>query len=361
MSCRNIAIFSLSDSLGGSEQLLKMLCHYYDDKGDYVDIFFLTRRSYGLWDDCSKSSHLYFTTRKNYKSGFFELVFNILNANKKYDYAWTSHIYLNSFIGILRWLHILHTKYLIGRDSRIYTNADNKLKQFIWTKILLKTGYSSLDLLISQTDEMRQAVVRLNQKLESKIQVIPNPVDIKMMQEKAAEHLPEQYIREQLIVAAGRLIKIKGFDVLIRAFKHLNNKRFKLVILGEGEEKENLTKLINLLELTGQVELYGYCYNVYPWFRHAQACVVSSLHEGFPNVLLQMMSQNTKIVSTLCTDSIKNINGIFTCETNDIEDLAYAIECCLADTSPLPIQFNDLLKKRTVENFVNQCQNYLSL
>ena len=57
----------------------------------------------------------------------------------------------------------------------------------------------------------------------------------------------------------------------------------------------------------------------------AKVCIVSSLVEGFPNVLLQMMSQNEKdSINHLC-GGIENINGLFTCSPNNIDALAQKI------------------------------------
>ena len=127
-----------------------------------------------------------------------------------------------------------------------------------------------------------------------------------------------------------------------------------MLILGEGPEREYLQDLITDKKLTENVRLVGFVNNVYPYFKAANLCVMSSRIEGFPNVLLQMMSQNNKVVSTISAGGIDEIEGIFTCETNEIA-LSNAIRICLkSNTEKNNVLFNQNLQNRTVEAFVSE-------
>src|SRR5690606_20880375 len=111
------------------------------------------------------------------------------------------------------------------------------------------------------------------------------------------------------IVTAGRLIHEKGYDILINAFAELKEKYpdLKLIILGYGDLKQELIYLATSLNIEQDVIFWGFVENVYPFFKKAKACVISSRVEGFPNVLLQMMSQNSNVVSTTCAGGIDTI------------------------------------------------------
>jgi glycosyltransferase involved in cell wall biosynthesis len=88
-------------------------------------------------------------------------------------------------------------------------------------------------------------------------------------------------------------------------------------------------------------------------------CVVSSRIEGFPNVLLQEMSQNEKVVSTLCAGDIDRIPGLFTCKPNDEDDLLRAMQECLeADTSGNRALFDEELQGRSIDKFIEQVQRF---
>jgi glycosyltransferase involved in cell wall biosynthesis len=80
---------------------------------------------------------------------------------------------------------------------------------------------------------------------------------------------------------------------------------------------------------------------------------VSSRIEGFPNVLLQMMSQSNNVVSTKCAGEISNIEGIFTCETNDADALKTAMEKGLSNViDHRTLHFNKYIALRSIDNFV---------
>jgi glycosyltransferase involved in cell wall biosynthesis len=340
--------------MGGAEQVLKIIATYYSANGYEVDVFFLTKHIGNLWDNVNDKINLFYTASKSESKGLYQLYSNIKKNRKEYMYGYTSHIYLNSFIGLLRKLKFLHVNYLIGRDSHSYFLVEQGRKRFLYN-VLINIGYSGLDLLICQTEEMTQQFVANKQRLSKTILIktISNPIDLKF--DYAQNSINALNSNDKFIVAAGRLIKIKCFDTLIKSFAKLNLKDYRLIILGEGEERKNLEQLILSLNIEKQVALIGFVNNVYLYFKKAKLCVVSSAKEGFPNVLLQMMSQNEKVVSTLCSGAIEDIEGLFTCQTNNIDALYQAIKLCLeTDTTSNRKLFDNELEERSIDKFINK-------
>jgi len=211
---------------------------------------------------------------------------------------------------------------------------------------------------------MKQQFEKYSPRISAKtnIKVIPNPIQLPSKGNSLLNSIP-LLNSEPFIVAAGRLIPIKGFDILISAFAQIKKEspNLKLVLLGDGLEKHNLMQLARQLSIEKDVIFPGFVENIYDYFSQATLCTVSSIMEGFPNVLLQMMSQNTKIVSTLCAGEIENIPGIFTCKPNNIDELTNAIKNCLKeDTSTNTQVFKTYLSKRTVEAFINTVNKELN-
>ncbi|VTS00044.1 Glycosyl transferase, group 1 family protein OS=Rhodopirellula maiorica SM1 GN=RMSM_06534 PE=4 SV=1: Glyco_trans_4_4: Glycos_transf_1 [Gemmata massiliana] len=108
-----------------------------------------------------------------------------------------------------------------------------------------------------------------------------------------------------VIGAVGRLSPEKGFDVLIRAAHALvaQGHDVRLVIVGEGDERANLERLIRELDLGARVRLAGWQTNVRAYFEAMDVFALSSLREGLPNVVLEAMALGVPVVST-------RVNGV---------------------------------------------------
>ena len=129
------------------------------------------------------------------------------------------------------------------------------------------------------------------------------------------------------------------------------------MILGEGQLRDTLQKQIIELNLTTKVILYGSVNNVYSFFKQAKLCVVSSNVEGFPNVLLEMMSQNTTVVSTKCAGGIDQLKGVSLVEVNDLNSLVNTLKTILKlDTSHNRKLFDRELKSRSINKFINNIE-----
>jgi glycosyltransferase involved in cell wall biosynthesis len=280
-----------------------------------------------------------------------------------FDYAYTSHVHTTSSLGFLRKLKILKVEFLIARESTSIFKRYKGYKLFMF-KMLYKLGYSKIDLLICQTDYMKKQLVESLMWLPEKIaiEVIGNPVNFNRISVKVKDCKEKIDLESPFIVSAGRLINEKGFDILISSFKNIKLKHpdYKLVILGEGNLRDKLQKKIISYNLENHIKLLGFVGNVYPYFKYSDLCVVSSRIEGFPNVLLQMMSQNTKIVSTKCAGGIEEIPGIFIAETNDEKSLEQAMELALHHNTTANREiFDDFLNERAIHNFINKIELYL--
>ncbi|KAA1246945.1 glycosyltransferase [Aquimarina sp. RZ0] len=354
---KNILIIMPNDSLGGAEQYLKMLVVFF--KNENIEVVFLKKRDGSQWEDIQKSISIDYVSTKNEKIGlllFF--VRSLFRKKSTYDYIFTSHVYTNALIGLLISLKRIQTKKFVARES---TSIFLRYSGFaLWTyKLAYHIGYFNIDLLICQTSIMKNQLLKSFSKLTNRteIEVINNPINLSLIQEKSKE-VPNIQLPKQYIISAGRLIPEKGYDILIKALSRIKKKHpdLKLIILGEGNERKKLENLITTLELTNDVILMGYVNNVYGFFKKAKLGVVSSRIEGFPNVLLQMMSQCNRIVSTECAGGIDKIPNIITAKTDDVDSLYSAILKSLdnENSDKNRFAFDQYLAKRDIDNFISQ-------
>ncbi|WP_298901891.1 glycosyltransferase [uncultured Psychroserpens sp.] len=359
-------LFVLPDDLigGGAQQVLFTIINYFIDQGKQCTVVFLVNKKHRGWESLEDKCTIVYLNNSSVYKGFFGAAKYIRTLNKLNDIKHTisSQALINGLLGFLKYTRVLkHTKLILRESTSIFLRF--KGFKLLLYKTAYIMGYKKADVIICQTDLMKSQLLQALPWLKKKesVIVIPNPVNLDEISKKAQQQVT--FNIDNFIVAAGRFIPEKGFDILIDAFQLLKDKTLKLVILGVGtkEEEQKLVQQIKTLDLQKRVILYGYVSNVYPIFKKARLCVVSSRIEGFPNVLLQMMSQNDHVVSTTCAGEISNIKGIITCETENVDALREAMDKGLVDTtSHREIYFKDYIESRAIDNFVRTMLNQMN-
>lgn len=293
-----------------------------------------------------------YLTNQSILLGMLKLI-PLLRKFEANEIVLSTHPYLNAYLGFLKRIGLLRSQLIVRECTSVFTRFTGfKKKAYL---IIYKLGYPAVDLVICQTDIMRDQLLHYNSFINpNQVSVQPNPVDCEHLFTLGKEENLAWNEGESYVCTAGRLIPEKGFDILIKAFKNIHPMypELKLYIFGEGKEKQALTQLIADCNLQEVVFLKGYIANPAPYFKRAELCVVSSIKEGFPNVLLEMMALNPRVVSTLCAGGIHSIPNIRTVEVGQVEALADAIQNTLAQ--PILSQENihlDYLKQRNPTNF----------
>jgi glycosyltransferase involved in cell wall biosynthesis len=135
----------------------------------------------------------------------------------------------------------------------------------------------------------------------SRIHVIPNPVA------NASPRMTRPR-SDRLVLGVGRLVGVKGFDLLIRAFAACaaRHPEWSLRIVGEGPERRYLAHLGNELGLNGRLQLPGRM-EVSTVLPQGDLFVLSSQYEGFPNALLEAMAVGLPVISFDCPSGPRHI------------------------------------------------------
>lgn len=141
---------------------------------------------------------------------------------------------------------------------------------------------------------------------------------------------------EPIIFAAGRLTKVKGFDLLIKSWKLLeeNYPEWTVLIAGDGEDKEKLEQEIKDAGLH-HIYLIGNVSKIEQYYQKAELFVLPSRDEGFGMVLLEAMDYSLPAVSYSCKagpgEIIVNEENGFLVEPGDVEGFAEKMELLMAD------------------------------
>lgn len=237
-------------------------------------------------------------------------------------------------------------KIVLNEQSTFSENL-NGLKGF-FQKGLSKILFPMADKLITVSEGVKVDMIRHFPRLTDRIEVIYNPIvatNVSPSSNSSPDH-PFFNSDKKVIIAAGRLTKSKNFELLIKAFRLVNNNNeFHLLILGDGEERNNLILLAKKFKIDHFVSLPGFVSDPLTYFSKADLFVLSSNFEGLPGVLIEALSCGCKIVSTNCNFGPSEIleNGKFgrLVPVNNVDALAKSILLALSEK-------NDpfLLKKR---------------
>lgn len=173
----------------------------------------------------------------------------------------------------------------------------------------------------------------------------PNPMP------QATEGPRADLVRPTLL-AVGRLHRQKGIDVLLEAFARAGLPEWRLVLVGEGGERESLARQAEALGIAGRVRFEGAVPDPAPWYRAADIFVLPSRHEGTPNSLLEAMAYGLPVVVSNASQGpldlvADGVSGIVT-PAEDVAALAAAL-LRLAGSQELRARLGDAARRTASE------------
>ena len=228
-----------------------------------------------------KKKYYKFLPKGNFfKSRFSQLTIFICNFNplrkllikEKPDFL-IAHLIISLPL-ILFFFFKFDTKLIIRISG---TPKLNLFRRFFW-KLFSKNVY----LVTCPTNSTLQKLNELNIFPKKKLKLVYDPVlKVSAINVKKKEKLQDKLVGTEFILSIGRLTRQKNFLLLIRAFKEILKEysNLKLVILGEGEERKKIEKLIKKLSLNNHIFLEGYKKNIFNYLHNCECYISSSLYE----------------------------------------------------------------------------------
>jgi len=215
-----------------------------------------------------------------------------------------------------------------------WMGSDLLLKSYsmrTWVKKLLLSGFS---INFVQSEQMFKEAMKLNP--ESNIEILPDKgVDTEFFKPQYENIDQSETVR---ILYLGRLHEVKGLEYLIKAFSSVKDKHPNsiLTIVGEGEEKERLMKMIRSSRLEDSVEFIGRVEykETREYYQNSDIFVLPSLSEGLPNVLMEAMACGLPSVVTHVggnKELIKDSKGGFLVNPKSSSELSKAINELIED------------------------------
>lgn len=222
-----------------------------------------------------------------------------------------SHLFLASLINVI--VKILGGGHKVQIVNHSLVSFESKGGVGGWLKLkLLRFAYIRADLLISISKKMKYDIdENLLRNRKIKHIIIGNPHDVENIKQLADETIDDFHFEQDVkyIITVTRLNKRKRVDVLINTLKIIDSQRkdIELIILGNGNEHQNLIQLSVNLGIEKKVHFLGFRDNPYKYIARSDFYVLSSDSEGLPNVLIEAMICKTIVISTDCPSGPREI------------------------------------------------------
>lgn len=308
---------------GGAERVCTTIANGLVEQGHDVRLIVLNLKNAVYDKDLDKKVRIINLQKKHARGSFFVLA-SYLSREKPKKLLVFNH-QLAVLLVILRKLLAVPCK-IFARN--INTLSLQRLYQkSLWHKyvvhILVKFFYRRVDFLIAQSVGMKEDLLQHYGFNPQKIEVIYNPVSQSIVNK--SPYLDKKKNKE--IYYIGKLTPQKGLHFLINSFTECIEKcpDLTLNVVGDGPLRSELESLVLTLGLEKKVIFRGFTKDIVSCYSKASVVVLTSLYEGFPNVLVESISVGTPVVSFDCPSGPKEIilddvNG-YLVPTGDIEYL----------------------------------------
>jgi glycosyltransferase involved in cell wall biosynthesis len=155
-----------------------------------------------------------------------------------------------------------------------------------------------------------------------------------------------------LILAAGRLTPQKDFTVAVAAFARVRTPGARLVILGEGPERDAIHACARAFGVTDRIRLPGYVPDIRPWLDRSRLFLLSSKFEGYGGVAVEALAAGRPLVATRCGPLIDELVGPHTgsvsAPVGDAAAIATALDLALSAPPPNPLMLARQVDKHRI-------------
>lgn len=313
---------------GGAENICVSLANSFAKNGWNVDLVILNLYNEAYLNRLSDNVNLIVLNVDHARYSIIPLLKYIYN--NKIKTALVFNYELTVVLVIIRFLFKFKMK-IISRNINTFSI---KMKEFrqknIWTNYLVRPliryFYHKTDHVVNQCEAMRDDLIREFPKLQHNSSTIYNPLPVNIS-DYTKNHNFKKINKENYLLCVGRLEKQKAFHFAIEAFAAIANKfpDLRLKIVGKGSLEQDLKQkaIDNFIE--NRVDFEGFQKNIIPYYLYAQGTILTSIYEGYPNVLIESIAMNTPVVSFNCpsgpSEIIKNGKNGYLVNYMDISDL----------------------------------------
>ena len=300
-------IFHPYSRIGGADLSLSRLINNLDKKKYSITFITLERPRINFY--LKRKIEIHIIKKKRAIYSIFELRKLIKKDKNKFSkIIFISNQHFANIISVVALANISWIKLiLIERNNPIELDYSNKQKNKL-IKLLIKITYKYSDTIISISKELGRDLEKLCNKKVSTIYNASYDTNIFKLSKKKINK------KSKIILNIARFEKQKNHLMLLESFKNVHKQiNAKLILVGYGSEKKNILQYINRNNLKKKVLLITDNKNIFSYYKIADLFVLTSIYEGFGNVLVEAGMFKVPIISTNCKSGPKEIlkNGKF--------------------------------------------------
>ena len=294
-----VAIYLPSLDGGGAERITILLANALAQRGHGVDLVLANARGAYL-GEVSDAVRVINLNKRRVAASLPALIAYLRQARPDALLSGLGHANL---IAIL-------ARRLARRPVRLAVTEHNSILRGLDTpkgraiRWLMQRLYPHADTIVCVSKGIEYELADILALPPAKLRTIYNPVDVDGIRKRAQDRPDHPWLapgQPPVIISVGRLTEQKGFPTLLRAFAQLRRTRnARLIILGEGMDRDSLTGLAGSLGITDEVLMPGFQKNPYGWIAASGLYAMSSAWEGLPGVLLEAMACGVPVISTNC-------------------------------------------------------------
>ena len=307
-SLNKIAVFSPFLNPVGVKRATFGLSKKFSEHGYEVDLLSIHKE----WDDLdfNQNMNLIYLSKlfKKFPTKGY-LIFRIVSILVSLRTAFALSKYLKNnnpvilFVSMMPFVAWLGLKLSGNSDIKFVVSIqgyprNNLFRRMAWSKV-----FKSADKVITESKSLQNLISEMTNSYKN-LSYIYNPHFEKQDEFKIKSKNMNEF--GNYIIGLGRLTKQKNFRLLISAFSKINFiKDTKLVIVGDGEEKKYLNKLVQKLDkespdkkLSSKIIFTGELDEPLSYIKNAKMIVIPSLWEGLPRVAIEAQALKTPIISS---------------------------------------------------------------
>lgn len=294
----DIALFVANLEGGGAERMMTRLANRFVEEGFSVDLV-LASQSGAYLREVGPGVRIVDLGRRRVSAAILPLARYLRRARPIVMLSTLNHV--NACAAVSRKLAGAGTRLVVRQASVFAPPGEQSLKQRL-SRALLRWAYRNADAVVAISEGVRTSLIEALGLSPQDVEVVYNPAFHSSIVELGRTPPDDESIFDAgapVVVAVGSLREQKDYPTLINAFARLRSAA-RLVILGEGPQREELEALVRSLDLQERVLLPGFVNNPFSYVKRARVLVLASRSEGFGNVVVEAMALGTQIIVTDC-------------------------------------------------------------